>query len=149
MSLILAIEPDSPQAERLRQLVREQVDAELMVVTSAYAATVAMNRQVPVVLLFGQSVAHRHQNMIVKHLRSLVDGEMPQSLTIPSLAPGEGGGSKGSRFGIGWGKKQASGPPDPSVFVEQLKAAVAAFERQARSRAADRAAAAPAAAPTR
>ncbi len=107
MSLVLAIEPDAAQADRLRQIVRDQLNAELVVVTSAYAAVVAMNRQVPDVLLFGQSVAHRHQTTLLKHLRSLnEEGSASRSRTIPPLN-GTGSrnnsqkGQKGSRFGFG------------------------------------------------
>src|SRR5262245_57752835 len=125
MSLVLAIEPDSGQADRLRQMIRDQVDAELVMVTSAYAAIVAMNRQVPDVLLFGRSVAHRHQNTVLKHLRSLNDGAAPQALTIPSLTPGETAPQKNSRFGFGWGRQATPDGPDPSRFVEQITEALA------------------------
>src|SRR5262245_19049209 len=125
MSLVLAIEPDSGQADRLRQMIRDQVDAELVMVTSAYAAIVAMNRQVPDVLLFGRSVAHRHQNTVLKHLRSLNDGAAPQALTIPSLTPGEAAPQKNSRFGFGWGRQATPDGPDPARFVEQITEALA------------------------
>src|SRR5688572_20019696 len=129
MSLVLAIEPDSAQADRLRQLVRDRVDAELVVVTSAYAAIVAMNRQAPTLLLFGRSVAQRHQNTVLKHLRSLTEGEVPQALTIPSLGPGEPAAKQGSRFGFGWNRQTATDVPDPSRFTEQISAALASASR--------------------
>src|SRR5678815_158871 len=128
MSVVLAIEPDSAQADSLRQLVREQIDAELVVVTSAYAAIVAMNRQVPHLLLFGRSVAQRHQTTVLKHLRSLTEGDVPQVLTIPVLSASDQAQpkQKGSRFGFGWGKQAAAETPGPGDFVHQIKSALSA-----------------------
>jgi hypothetical protein len=37
MSVVLAIEPDSAQADSLRQLVRDQLDAELVVASNTCA----------------------------------------------------------------------------------------------------------------
>ena len=54
MSLVLAVEPDERQAETLRAIVRE-AGGELVIVPSAYAATVAMNRNVPDVLLLSSA----------------------------------------------------------------------------------------------
>src|SRR6186713_1262331 len=141
MSVVLAIEPDSSQADSLRQLVREQLEAELVVVTSAYAAIVAMNRQVPDILLFGRSVAQRHQQTVLKHLRSLTEGEVPQVLTIPSLTGADQSTQKqkSSRFGFGWGKQSTSDAPAPHDFIQQIIGALGA-------RGASRRAAAPAAA---
>jgi hypothetical protein len=128
MSVLLAVEPDATQAERLRQLVREHVDADLVVVTSAYAAIVAMNRQVPGLLLFGRSVAPRHQGMVLKHLRSLTEGAAPQALTIPALTPGHGAPQKTSRFRFGW-SRQPSVDTDPRLFAEQISAAITVASR--------------------
>jgi hypothetical protein len=125
MSLLLAIEPDSSQADRLRQLIRAKVDVELLVVTSAYAAIVAMNRQPPDVLLFGRSVAPRHQNTVLKHLRSLTEGDVPQVLTIPALSQSDVTPQKTSRFGFGWSRQPAIETPDPFRFADQVAAAVA------------------------
>ena len=133
MSLLLAIEPDSSQADRLRQLIREKkVDAELLVVTSAYAAIVTMNRQAPDVLLFGLTVAPRHQNTVVKHLRSLTDGDVPQVLTIPLLTPVDSAPQKTSRFGFGRSRAPVVESPEPSRFADQVGAALVAANRARR-----------------
>src|SRR5688500_8607951 len=126
MSVVLAIEPDSGQADSLRQIVRDQLEVELVVVTSAYAAIVAMNRQVPDLLLFGRSVAQRHQTTVLKHLRSLTEGEVPQVLTIPALGAAEQAPQKqkGSRFGFGWGRQTSAEAPGPGDFVQQIAAAL-------------------------
>ena len=50
-SLVLAIEPDSTKSEALRQLVRERLGVEIVLVSSPYAAIVAMNRQLPELVL--------------------------------------------------------------------------------------------------
>ena len=47
MGRVLAIEPEASKAEALRQIVRNDVGAEFVLVTSAYAAVVAINRQLP------------------------------------------------------------------------------------------------------
>src|SRR5688500_6735377 len=126
MSLVLAIEPDSSQADLLRQIVRERAGAELVLVTSSYAATVAMNHQIPNLVLFGRSVSSRQQDSVIAHLWSLTDSSSVQTLVIPLLKKAEP--AKSGFFGFG--RKQAAAPPagDPAVFTEQVVACLAVAE---------------------
>ena len=66
---VLAIEPEASQADALRQFVRDELGAELMLVSSAYAAVVAINRQTPDVVLFSESVAEKHRDRVLEHIR--------------------------------------------------------------------------------
>mgnify|MGYP003694213087 CR=1 FL=1 len=70
MSLVLAIEPDSSQADPLNSFVRAKLGAELQMVTSAQAAIVAMNQRVPDVVLLGRGVLQDERAKIVSHLGS-------------------------------------------------------------------------------
>ena len=82
---VLAIEPEASQADALRQFVRDELGAELMLVSSAYAAVVAINRQTPDVVLFSESVSEKHRDRVLDHLRSTIAPAIPQRLTLPSL----------------------------------------------------------------
>ena len=82
---LLAVEPDASQAEALRQFVRETMQgADLVIVSSAYAAVVAINRQVPDVLLFSESIGDKHRDRVLDHLRSTIKPAVPQRLTLPN-----------------------------------------------------------------
>ena len=93
MGLVLAIEPDASQAEAIRLMVRDRVGAELVLVTSVYAAVVSLNRTIPDLVLVGNSVTGKNQTQVVEHLRSLCDGVVPTSVDFTPeqtyLAPPE------------------------------------------------------------
>src|SRR5262245_12556026 len=82
---VLAIEPEASQAEALRQFVKDELGAELVVVTSAYAAVVAINRQIPDVVLFSESINDKHKDRVLDHLRLTISPAVPQRMTVPSL----------------------------------------------------------------
>src|SRR4029079_16053996 len=82
---VLAIEPEGSQAEAIRQFVRDELGAELVLVSSAYAAVVAINRQTPDVVLFSESVTEKHRDRVLDHLRSTIAPAVPQRMTLPSL----------------------------------------------------------------
>ena len=131
-SLVLAIEPDSSRAEALRQMMRERLGVELVLVSSPYAAIVAMNRQLPELLLFSSSLSDRNQNKIIAHYRSLTDGIDPQTLIIP-LFRDAAEEKKNSRFSFKW-KSQSRGASS-DVFLDTvgsyLKRATAAAQTKA------------------
>jgi hypothetical protein len=83
MNVVLAIEPDSAQAEPLSTLIRTKLGAELTTVTSAYAAVVAINQRVPDVILFGRSVSQDQRAKISAHLKSVTAASHVQALEIP------------------------------------------------------------------
>src|SRR4030095_15185824 len=82
---VLAIEPEASQEDALRQFVRDELGAELMLVSSAYASVVAINPKTPDVFLFSESVSEKHRDRVLDHLRSTIAPAIPQRLTLPSL----------------------------------------------------------------
>src|SRR4029079_1372823 len=142
---VLAIEPEGSQADAIRQfvraelgpqlmlatctrhVVRDDLEAELMLVSSAYAAVVAINRQTPDVVLFSESVSEKHRDRVLDHLRSTIAPAVPQRMTLPSLKT-----------------------CDRTILAQQINAMVArAQEARPRSAAAPAPAAAAPAPPTR
>ena len=89
MGRVLAIEPEATKAEALRQIVRNDVGAEFVLVTSAYAAVVAINRQLPDLVLFSDSISDRHRERVVDHLKSVSRNGTPPTLSIPALRNGD------------------------------------------------------------
>ncbi len=129
MSLVLAIEPDSPQAEPLNSVVRAKLGAELQMVTSAYAAIVAMNQRIPDVVLLGRSVPQEQRTKIVTHLRSLqTDDGQVRTLDIPQFA----GAAQPEKPGFQnpFRKKEEPGPSgaDMEEFARKIGACLAAAE---------------------
>jgi hypothetical protein len=92
MSLVLAIEPDAQQAEAVRQIVRERIGAELVLVNSTDAAVAAINRRVPDLVLLGAAISDKGQTTVIKHLRSLTQATGHQALVIPPLQQDEPAG---------------------------------------------------------
>jgi hypothetical protein len=89
MSLVLAIEPDSSQADPLNSFVRAKLGAELQMVTSAQAAIVAMNQRVPDVVLLGRGVLQNERAQIVSHLGSLTThANQARTIDLPQFANG-------------------------------------------------------------
>ncbi len=123
MSLVLAVEPDPTRAQILRSLVRERVDAELVLVTSAYASVVAMNRQVPDLVLVGSTLPSSSQETITSHLKSLC-GDAVVIAPIPALRGGEE--RESSRFGFRWKRAGASeSGVDSATFAKRINEWVA------------------------
>ena len=115
MGRVLAIEPEASKAEALRQLVRNDVGAEFVLVTSAYAAVVAINRQLPDLVLFSESISDRHRERVVDHLKSVSRNGTPPTLSIPALRNGDRAAFV-SQIGTSLGQSKASRllrPPHP------------------------------------
>src|SRR5436309_11251020 len=129
MSLVLAIEPDSTQADPLNSVVRVKLGAELQVVTSAYAAIVAMNQRIPDAVLLGRGGSQDQRTKIVTHLRSLqTDGGQVRTLDIPQLA----GAAQPEKPGFQnpFRKKEEPGPSgaDTEAFAKKIGVCLAAAE---------------------
>ncbi|HTI42454.1 MAG TPA: hypothetical protein VL693_11570 [Vicinamibacterales bacterium] len=85
MNLVLAIEPDASQADRLTTLVRT-LGANLQLVASSNSAIVAMNQRVPDVVLLGRTLSAEHRTAAVTQLRSLItDSAKIRILDTPDL----------------------------------------------------------------
>jgi len=84
---VLAIEPDSSQADPLDSFVRAKLGAELQMVTSAQAAIVAMNQRVPDVVLLGRGVPQDERAKIVSHFGSLTThANQARTIDLPQFA---------------------------------------------------------------
>src|SRR6266850_2570804 len=88
MSVVLAVEPDSSQAEILREALR-RIDAELTVVSNAAAAIGAVDRILPDLILVSALLPPRDEDALFAHLRSLDASSHLQTLTIPQLRGGK------------------------------------------------------------
>lgn len=137
MNLVLAIEPDASQADRLTGIVRT-LGAHLQLVASPAAAIVTMNQRVPDVILLGRTLAQERRTAILTHLHSVAPGSTTiRILDIPDL--------KDASLADAFGKKIA-GSLGASDYVRQqsvprtveeespaavVDAAVAAEERRA------------------
>ena len=90
MALVLAIEPDHRQATTLKRVVREIVQADLVLVDSRDAAIAAINSQMPDVILVTALLSPRDEEELITHLRALDGAEHLQTHTIPQLAGSRG-----------------------------------------------------------
>ena len=98
MALVLAIEPDIRQGGILKRIVRELVQADLVLVESRDAAIAAIDQQIPDVILLTALMSPRDEDELVAHLRTLENAGHLQTHTIPQLASSlDSGEERGSR----------------------------------------------------
>ena len=119
MNLVLAVEADSSQTDPLGSIVRTKLGAELVHVTSADDAIVAMNQRVPALVLVGRELPQEQRVKVNTHLRRLAGSFQIHTLDIPPLhsiaaAPRSG-------FPIPFRKKNASCNLEDVACFEQEK----------------------------
>src|SRR5262245_35086964 len=85
MSLVLAIEPDAAQAERLGPIVATVAGARLLVVPSPLDAHAAIAAEVPDLVLLSPLLAPGDEASLMASLRALPGAAHLQTLTIPTL----------------------------------------------------------------
>lgn len=162
LPLVLAIEPDLRQAAIVKRVVKERLQAEIVVVDSRDAAIAAIGTAMPDVLLVSALLSPRDEDDLMAHLRTLEGAAHLQTHTIPQLASALGPGESESRGGLFSfrRRKQYSAPAgcDPDLFADEIRMYVQRAEEKKREAAeghavpsiptlARRTAAAPAAAP--
>ena len=124
--LVLAIEPDLRQATIVKRVVRERVQADVVVVDSRDAAIAAIRTAIPDVLLVSALLSPRDEDDLIAHLRTLEGASHLQTHTIPQLAsalgPGEGG--RGGLLSAFRRKKPSGSAPagcDPDLFADEIR----------------------------
>ena len=150
MALVLAIEPDIRQGGILKRIVRELVQAELILVESRDAAIAAIDQQIPDVILLTTLMSPRDEDELITHLRRLGAAEHLQTHTIPLLSAGRAAepASKGGLLGEFRKRSKEVVEPmggcDPEMFAEEVRNFLArAAELKAEAIASSRHAAAP------
>ncbi len=127
LPLVLAIEPDLRQAAIVKRVVKERVQAEVVVVDSRDAAIAAIRTAIPDVVLVSMLLSPRDEDDLIQHLRTLEGAAHLQTHTIPQLASAlgrgdaEGGGGLFSAFRR---KKPAASAPegcDPDLFADEIR----------------------------
>lgn len=126
LPLVLAIEPDLRQAAIVKRVVKERVQAEVVVVDSRDAAIAAINAATPDVVLVSMLLSPRDEDDVIAHLRTLEGGAHLQTHTIPQLASslGREEGEGGGLFSAFRRKKQAASVPagcDPELFADEIR----------------------------
>ena len=85
MNRILAIEPDANRGVRLRQLLRENLNTDLVLSTSAQAAITAMTETQPDLILTSTLLSANDDQDLVAHLRATPSLRHIPILTIPAV----------------------------------------------------------------
>jgi CheY-like chemotaxis protein len=130
LPLVLAIEPDTRQAAIVKRVVKEHVQAEVVVVDSRDAAFDAIRTAIPDVVLVSMLLSPRDEDELIQHLRTLEGAAHLQTHTIPQLASAlgrddeDGGGGLFSAFRRKKQAKQAASAPagcDPEMFADEIR----------------------------
>jgi hypothetical protein len=125
LPLVLAIEPDPRQAAIVKRVVKERVQAEIVVVDSRDAAIAAIRTAIPDVLLVSALLSPRDEDDLMAHLRTLEGASHLQTHTIPQLASalGRGDGGRGGLLSAFRRKKAESSPAgcDPDLFADEIR----------------------------
>ena len=130
MALVLAIEPDTRQADIVKYIVRDLVQAELILVASREEAIAAIDQRLPDVILLTALLSPRDEDELVAHLRRLGAAEHLQTHTIPLLS-GSRSTEQSSRGGglLGKFRKKKEAEPiagcDPEMFAAEIRAFLA------------------------
>jgi CheY-like chemotaxis protein len=85
MNRILALEPDAGRGARLQQLLRQHVNADLVLSTSAHAAITAMTETRPDLILTSAMLSTNDDHALVAHLRATPSLRHLPVLTIPPV----------------------------------------------------------------
>ena len=127
MALVLAIEPDIRQGGILKRIVRELVQAELILVESRDAAIAAIDQQIPDVILLTALMSPRDEDELVTHLRRLGAAEHLQTHTIPLLSSARAAEPSAKGGLLGKFRKRSKevvepmGGCDPEVFAGEVR----------------------------
>jgi hypothetical protein len=124
MNLVLAVEPDTKQAELLRRIVPALGDVELMLVNSAEAVASTVTRRVPRLLLLGASLSDQARALAVDHYILASDSGDPPVLAIPPLSNGEPTGRGKTR------RKAKATSADVEVFTAAITRCLAPGHQQ-------------------
>ncbi len=129
MPLVLAIEPNSVQADTLRHVLSPRADTDVVVVGSTDAAVTALDQRLPDLVLVGALLSSRDEDALIAHLRTLPDAGHLQTLTIPQLRQAA---SRDARRGLAiFGRRKrrrshdAAGGCDPTRFGDEVAAYLA------------------------
>ena len=86
MNRILAIEPDPDRGRLLRQLLRDNLEADLVFATSTDMAIAAMSEQQPDLVLTSMLLSTNEEHDLLAHLRATPSVRHLPVLTIPAMA---------------------------------------------------------------
>jgi CheY-like chemotaxis protein len=125
VAVILAIEPDRHQAERLRALATRDVGADITIVDSREAAIAALTNRIPDVILLTALLSPRDEDELMAHLRSLAGVDHVQTHTIPVLASAPAQERRGGGLLDRLRRRKDAAPPaegcDPAVYAGELR----------------------------
>jgi len=96
-SRIIALEPDPERGRRLKELIRERVDAEVIVVHSWDDAPAAMSSHLPDVILISSLSFPADEAKLLKHLREVDIDWNPAVLFVPPVVVEQEPSAAGSR----------------------------------------------------
>jgi CheY-like chemotaxis protein len=85
MNRILAIEPDPDRGRLLRQLLRDHLNGDVVLATSADVAIAAMSEQQPDLILTSMLLSASEEQDLVTHLRSTPSARHLPVLTVPAM----------------------------------------------------------------
>jgi CheY-like chemotaxis protein len=85
MNRILAIDPDPDRGRLLRQLLLDNLDADVVFVTSTARAIAAMSEQQPDLILTSMLLCTNEEQDLVAHLRAMPSARHLPVLTIPAI----------------------------------------------------------------
>jgi CheY-like chemotaxis protein len=143
MQLILAIEPDRRQADRITAMVRTHLtSAELVIAGSTSNALKALGERVPDLILTPALLPPADDTMLAERLRELGHAAAHiQAVTIPILSDGSTGADRERGLLLSALRRDRSREPEsvgcePAVFSKQIASYLqrAAQEREAQAR---------------
>jgi hypothetical protein len=121
MLVILLVQPDSSQADMLRDAVAARINARVDVVATKDDAICAITSDVPDLILISALLGPRDEEAIVAFLRALDDAVRPQTVLVPRFEQAAEPQPRPSRFALRRRPEPTRQGCDPAVFVDEVR----------------------------
>jgi len=122
MSWLLIVQPNSAQADLLREALRTNVSADVVVVDSIDSALSLIDEGIPDVVLLPDLIPADVEDYVISYLGTIPGAKHVQILGVPVLASPDNSVKRRSRWVFPWRRPKQTIRPgcDPAVFTQDV-----------------------------
>ena len=122
MSWLLIVQPNSAQADLLRESLRTNVSADVVVVDSIDSALSLIDEGIPDVVLLPDLIPADVEDYVISYLGTIPGAKHVQILGVPVLASPDNSVKRRSRWVFPWRRPKQTIRPgcDPAVFTQDV-----------------------------
>jgi CheY-like chemotaxis protein len=122
MSWLLVVQPDSVQADVLREALRAQVSEDVVVADSLDDALSSIDQGIPDIVLLPAVIPAATEDYLISYLGTIPSARHVQILGIPVLERSDNSVQRRARSLIPWRRRQEPLTPgcDPGIFTQDV-----------------------------